>query len=92
MITINIDGDVRDISHVTRVAHAAVAGLRGALVEAHLQVHLALAGAQLVLGERSLVLFGHLRAQRRSSELRMLLGLRTTIVSRVSFDRPNERH
>lgn len=62
--------------HMTRVAHAAVAGLRGALVEAHLQVHLTLAGAQLFLGERALVLVGHLGAQRRASVLRVLLRLR----------------
>lgn len=63
------------ILHVTRVSHTAVAGLRGALVEAHLQVDLTFAGAQLLLGERALVLVGHFRAQRRAVVFRMLLGL-----------------
>lgn len=61
--------------HVTSVAHASVAGLRSALVESHLKVYLALAGTQLILGERALVLFGHLGAQGWSIVFGMLLRL-----------------
>lgn len=57
------------------VAEAAVAGLRCALVEAHLQVELALVRAQLLVRELALVLVRHLGAQSRSGVLGVLLGL-----------------
>lgn len=57
------------------VAEATVARLGSTLVEAHLQVELTLVGAQLLLGEGTLVLFGHLGSQSGASELGMLLRL-----------------
>lgn len=60
---------------MARVAEATVSRLRGALVEAHLQIELTLMGTQLLLGEGALVLVGHLGSQSGSSEFGMLLRL-----------------
>lgn len=71
-------------SHVPGVAEAAVAGLRRALVVAHLQVQLALVRAQLFLGELALVLVGHLGAEPGAGVLGVLLGLRQEYETRVT--------
>lgn len=71
--------------HVARVAEAAVAGLGGALVEAHLQVQLALVRAQLLLGEGPLVLVRHLGAQRGAGVFRVFLGLKMRKFVRICF-------
>ena len=62
-------------SHVPGVPHATVAGLRGALVVAHLQVQLALVGPQLLLRKLPLVRVRHLGAERRTVVLGVLLSL-----------------
>jgi len=62
--------------HVAGVAHTTVSSLRGALVEAHLQVELTLVGTELLLGEAALVLVGHLGSQCGASVLGVLLRLR----------------
>lgn len=49
--------------HVTSVAEATMTGLGCALVVAHLQIQLALVGSQLLVGEATLILIRHLRAQ-----------------------------
>lgn len=62
------------VLHVPGVAHAAVAALRGALIETHLQVQLPLIGPQLFLGESALIFVGHFGPQCWAGELWMLLG------------------
>lgn len=70
---------------MTAVTHATVASLRCALVEAHLQIQLALAGTQLLFGKGTLVLFGHFRSQRGASVFGMQLGLRAENILETKF-------
>lgn len=58
------------------VAEATMASLGSALVEAHLQSQVSLAGPQLLIRESSLVLVGHLRSQSRSIVFGVQLSLK----------------
>lgn len=73
------------VLHMAGVAESTVARLGSTLVEAHLQVELTLVGAQLLLGEGTLVLFGHLGSQSGASELGMLLRLIERVRERGVF-------
>lgn len=64
---------------MTRVSKSSMSRLRSSLVEAHLQIHLPFGGPQLVFGEGTFVLFGHLRSHARAGVFWVLLRLKTKI-------------
>lgn len=59
------------------VSEATDAGLGSSLVEAHLKVEFSVVGPELLLCEGTLVFVGHFRAKLGSSELWVLLRLKT---------------
>lgn len=70
---------------MSRVAEAAVSGLAGTLVEAHLQAEVTLARPQLVIRESPLVFVGHLWSQPGSRVLGVQLSLEYVILRSVFF-------